>query len=224
MATISGFPLRDGIVVDFATATVFAQAGIVRRTMSASHFTLRPERENEFWGHLFHRSWTWQSVVPPVATYTPIFRFSDDWAAMRQMLISPPSQGEKMRSNRGFTLIELLIVVVVIGILASIAVPKFATTKEKAYVASMKSDLRNLVTAQEAYFADHVTYTATVTNLDYLPGSQGNTVEVTQGNGTGWAATAVSNATSKTCGIFVGTATLNGMDTPHPEGVPICIQ
>src|SRR5437879_12034745 len=65
-------------------------------------------------------------------------------------------------NRKGFTLIELLIVVVIIGILAAIAIPKFANTKEKAYLASMKSDLRNLVTAEEAYFADSVKYT---TNL-----------------------------------------------------------
>src|SRR2546428_7912594 len=57
-------------------------------------------------------------------------------------------------NRRGFTLIELLIVVVIIGILAAIAIPKFANTKEKAYISSMKSDLRNMVTAEEAYFAD----------------------------------------------------------------------
>src|SRR5256712_13774849 len=64
-------------------------------------------------------------------------------------------------NRKGFTLIELLIVVVIIGILAAIAIPKFANTKEKAYLASMKSDLRNLVTAEEAYFADSVKYIAT---------------------------------------------------------------
>src|SRR6266566_5263108 len=65
-------------------------------------------------------------------------------------------------NRKGFTLIELLIVVVIIGILAAIAIPKFANTKEKAYLASMKSDLRNLVTAEEAFFADSVKYTSAI--------------------------------------------------------------
>src|SRR5687768_4269490 len=69
------------------------------------------------------------------------------------------SSGEfSMRTNRrGFTLIELLIVVVIIGILAAIAIPKFANTKEKAYLAAMKSDLRNLATAQENHAAEYPT-------------------------------------------------------------------
>ena len=60
-----------------------------------------------------------------------------------------------VRNSRGFTLIELLIVVVVIGVLAAIAIPKFGRTREKAIVASMKSDLKSLALAQESYSADH---------------------------------------------------------------------
>ena len=57
-----------------------------------------------------------------------------------------------MSNRKGFTLIELLIVVVIIGILAAIAIPKFAATKDKAKLASVKTDLRNSMTAEEAYF------------------------------------------------------------------------
>ena len=60
-----------------------------------------------------------------------------------------------LRSRKGFTLIELLIVVVIIGILAAIAIPKFSKTKERAYVASMKSDLRNLATNEETYASEN---------------------------------------------------------------------
>ncbi len=54
------------------------------------------------------------------------------------------------RQQNGFTLIELLVVVVIIGVLAAIAIPKFANTKEKAHMAAMKSDLRNLVIVGES--------------------------------------------------------------------------
>src|SRR2546428_143623 len=101
-------------------------------------------------------------------------------------------------NRKGFTLIELLIVVVIIGILAAIAIPKFANTKEKAYLASMKSDLRNLVTAEEAYFADSIKYTTTNTCTNPAPAGSiaycvttGNTLgAITTGTGTqgGWAA------------------------------------
>ena len=53
------------------------------------------------------------------------------------------------RHRRGFTLIELLIVVVIIGVLAAIAVPKFQSSKGRAFGAAIKSDLHNLATAQE---------------------------------------------------------------------------
>src|SRR6188474_3274307 len=83
-----------------------------------------------------------------------------------------------MMNRKGFTLIELLIVVVIIGILAAIAIPKFAATKDKAKLASVKTDLRNMMTAEEAYFSDKATYTtaAALKAAGYANLSTGNTV------------------------------------------------
>ena len=124
-----------------------------------------------------------------------------------------------MRNSRGFTLIELIIVVVIIGILASIAIPKFGNTKEKAYVAGMKADLRNLVTAQEAYFSEYVTYASTTTSLNYNM-STGNSINLVSSSGQGWSATATNTGTTHTCGIYIGNAT--PPITGQAEGQPVC--
>ena len=109
-------------------------------------------------------------------------------------------------NRSGFTLIELLIVVVIIGVLASIAIPKFANTKEKAYLTSMKSDLRNLVTAEEAYFADSIKYTSNLgTAYRVSTGVVGPTITLTAD---GWTAVVSHTATTKTCAIFGGSTSL----------------
>jgi prepilin-type N-terminal cleavage/methylation domain-containing protein len=111
------------------------------------------------------------------------------------------------RTERGFTLIELLIVVVIIGILVAIAVPKFSNSKERAIVSQMRSDLRNMVTAQEAYISDALTYyngPVPAAALSYDP-SGTNVVTLSSVSTTGWAAVATNAATGRRCAIFVGT-------------------
>jgi prepilin-type N-terminal cleavage/methylation domain-containing protein len=107
-----------------------------------------------------------------------------------------------VRSKKGFTLIELLIVVVIIGILAAIAIPKFANTKEKAYLASMKSDLRNLATYEESYAADSAgKYFSGNGTAQGFTASQNVTVTATAITGppAGWSAVASHTLTTKTC-------------------------
>ena len=112
------------------------------------------------------------------------------------------------RHAKGFTLIELLIVVVILGILVSIVVPKFANGKERAMVAAMKSDLRNLVSAEEAFFTSSLAYYSGAIpdpSFSYSP-TQGVTVTLSSVTNAGWAATASHANTAKTCAVFVGAA------------------
>jgi prepilin-type N-terminal cleavage/methylation domain-containing protein len=118
------------------------------------------------------------------------------------------ARGTRRRMRGGFTLIELLIVVVIIGLLAAIAIPKFANTKEKAVVASMKSDLRNLASAQESYWVENRTYYNGVipTGLLQFQTSPGVTITIVSGDDAGWSARATGvPLTTTQCVIFYGT-------------------
>lgn len=106
----------------------------------------------------------------------------------------------------GFTLIELLVVVVIIGILASIAIPKFQSTKGKANAASIVSDLKNLASAQEAYFYDHDVYASNLSFLQFKS-SNGVTVAIDEATTSGWSATATHPSSFPlTCALYIGGA------------------
>jgi len=136
-------------------------------------------------------------------------------------------------NRNGFTLIEMLIVLVIIGLLAAIAIPKFGSTKEKAYVASMKSDLRNLMTAEESFYTDSLQYTdqtdcanpPAAGAVAWCP-STGNTLQqisLAKGQKSGWTAQLSNAHTPVTCAIYVGQATpLKPAKNNDPESVPIC--
>lgn len=139
-------------------------------------------------------------------------------------------------SKKGFTLIELLIVVVIIGILAAIAIPKFANTKEKAVLASMKTDLRNLVTSQEGFYFDNNDYAGGTTSgaqinatggagkVTFQP-SAGNVLTLSNVTNTGYSAVVTNPVLAggiRSCGAFVGAVGNAPNAAVTQEGAPAC--
>jgi prepilin-type N-terminal cleavage/methylation domain-containing protein len=115
-------------------------------------------------------------------------------------------KNRKLGRRNAFTLIELLIVVVIIGILAAIAIPKFTNTKGKARLAAIKTDLKNLATAQEAYLFDNGTYADAVGKLNFAS-SQGASVTIEEASPGGWSGTSTHPLSwPLKCGLFIGTA------------------
>ncbi len=104
---------------------------------------------------------------------------------------------------RGFTLIELLIVVVIIGLLAIIALPKFGSARSKAYRAQMLTDLRGLVTAQEAYFEGTADYATDLADLEFN-GNPNVTITINDASPRGWSAKATHASITNQCGIYMG--------------------
>ena len=100
--------------------------------------------------------------------------------------------------QRGFTLIELLVVVAIIAILGAIAMPQFRY-RDRAFDAQVMSDVRNAATAQETYFADHVTYSSSCLTLPGFVLSTGTVISTCTGNPSAFKIVASHPKGTKTC-------------------------
>jgi prepilin-type N-terminal cleavage/methylation domain-containing protein len=111
------------------------------------------------------------------------------------------------RTRAGFTLVELLVVVVVLGILAAMAIPKFKNTKGKANAAALRTDLRNLATAEESFFYSTGHYSSALDSLNFR-GSPGVVVTIPEANPAGWSATVTHpEAWPLRCSLYYAGAT-----------------
>ena len=125
-------------------------------------------------------------------------------------------------NRRGFTLIELLIVVVVIGILATIAIPKFSAMRTKSYIATVTSDLKNFASQQELYLSNEYSYAPNVATLD-MTLTDNVTITVNEATGVGWAATGThSGLAGAQCGIYFGQAAAAGASPATAPGTVMC--
>lgn len=128
------------------------------------------------------------------------------------------------RSTAGFTLVELVVVVVIIGVLATIAIPRFLDARERAFETRAVSDLRNLVTYQAIWWNDERGYAGSIEELD-IQLSDGVALEITAADGSGWAAQAEQSfLPAMTCGIYYGSADpADGAPATSP-GVVHCVR
>ena len=122
--------------------------------------------------------------------------------------------------RRAFTLVELMIVVVIVGILVTIVVPNFKNTKGKANAAALRTDLRNLATAEESYFYSNGRYTTAIDSVPFK-GSPGIQITIVEGDARGWSAEVTHpQAWPLKCALFMGGAA--PLDPATTEGLITC--
>jgi prepilin-type N-terminal cleavage/methylation domain-containing protein len=123
-----------------------------------------------------------------------------------------------MIRRNGFTFIELLVVMLLLGTLSSMAVPRFREFKARAFVAAMQSDLGNLKIAEESYWADNQRYATDTSSLE-LRITRDVSISITSANVLG-GYTAVATHTDvpgRQCEMSMGPEA-----APREQGAIVC--
>ena len=108
-------------------------------------------------------------------------------------------------TRRAFTLIELMVVVVIIGLLLGIALPKYQEGRRRTYVTTMKADLHNLMSAQANHVTSGQPYSADTTTLGFHT-TRGNLLSIPEATASGWIARVTHpGAPGTECVVYVGT-------------------
>jgi type IV pilus assembly protein PilE len=126
-------------------------------------------------------------------------------------------------SRKGFTLAELMVALVIVGLLTAITLPRLSQAKDRGFVATMKSDLRNFAAQEEAHFYDNNVYTPDLNTLRSagLLISQGVTLSIAEATATGWSVIAThAQSTGVECALYNGNAAPVG--GASVEGVITC--
>jgi Tfp pilus assembly protein PilE len=103
-------------------------------------------------------------------------------------------------------LFELFTVLLVIGILVGLALPKYRRYKERYYETAMLTDLRNLAITEEAHWSDVGVYTADLSELKFASTPE-VTITIASADSAGWSATTTHANSSSKCAVFFGEAT-----------------
>lgn len=117
--------------------------------------------------------------------------------------------------RRGFTLIELIIVIIIVGILATIGMTQYTKVIEKGRAAEAKQVLGSLRTGQNAYYLENGSYTTTIsdTGVD----APGNCTQTT--HYFSYACNASGTCTATRCGT--GTGKTPGSATSYTKTLTI---
>lgn len=125
------------------------------------------------------------------------------------------------RTRTGITIIEGLVVVAFLALIVAIVAPRYTGRTERAELAAVKSDLRSLMTAEQAYFSLYDTYTTSLPPERFQL-SPGVTITEWTASQSAWHARAthagLSGSSPNSCHVTVSTDTT----AKEARGVPVC--